>query len=213
MIQVSKKIKNQLKILLLLDSKKTIRNHSALNFVHFHKNIYESPINDDSLLENKIKKSFLPENIHAFQNISHKKKSHLQENDKNGISEKDKIKIHKTFYESFRLINPNGMERNTIYKETSNNLDKILNNSENNNEIKAIKEEELDNFDFYGDFTSKLNDEKFEKYSYAPLIKNYSLVLLLKKVFLENLNEDHITKYTENSSISVLIPKEKSIIG
>jgi len=173
-----------------------------LNFIRFHKDFYNSGLNEDSLLENKLKRSFLQEKIHRNTELTINKKNILQEPEKNQPSEQDKRKIHESFYESFRIISPQGLRVKSAIIENRNGVEKKRKDSKKESEEEFIKSCNLHNDECFEDFTSKINEEQIKKYSFDALIEDDSLIRLLKQMF----ESDDISKYSNYFSDS----KEKS---
>lgn len=154
---------------------KFIRNHSALNSVRFNKNVFNSQKIEQSHLEKKLKQCFLIPKV-----LSNKTKNggQLFQKEKNQeISDKDKIQMHKSFYESFRIVNPNGMDLKK--------LDNIVKENKVNNEKIKAEYEELIDFDELinagEDFSSQIIME--EKYNHDFLVADKFLMGILKNIW------------------------------
>lgn len=181
-----------------------------MNSLRFNRNFNDSP--DESCnLETKIKRSFLNEKYHGSS--AKQKTTKNYENEKGKVTEFDKLKIHESFYESFRIVKPKGItvkslnleqlqeetKKEALFWEKQNG-----NENKNEKEIRNTDNEGFENEDDFETFTKKM-EENDKKYDYASLVNDEEVIKLLKQIV-----KHQESKYQSNNPVNSFSNSTKS---
>ena len=185
-----------------------------MNSVRFNKDFGDQRNNDSLNLEIKLKRSFLNENEHgnsARQKIPKK----IRELDKSKVTDYDKIKINESFYESLRIVSPNGAIKGLNFENKK--YDQIIETSQNHIKNEEIKETDSENVEIPQngeDFTNEI-DKINKKCDYASLINDDQILKLLKEIFTnpaENKYQKSFNSFMVDKQIGVLLLIFKKLI-